>query len=281
MSVKQQQSSVGHSGSLLQASDIPEYRYARSVDEPAPAAYAVLIAPAIDRVFAETMAASREMGGRELSERFGGPPSIGYLIDFRTRLGAGRPVTPEQFAAVGRYGDLTKAREILAGQADRGMITIAEDGTLQATDRGREFLTALAELHAEVTAKLWSRHPVTRLAELAGRALTVAEDPATWARTSDGHALSAMLPLPPASTPNGATLLNRLGTLRYHRADAHAAAWQAAGLTAAEMVALDGHDSRRTNIEAETNRGAAAPWRALTTPERLEFLAGLAALPSR
>jgi len=263
----------------LQPSDIPTHRYAHAVDELEPAAYAALIAPAIDRVFAETMVATRSMGGRELSGRFGGPPAVGYLIDLRTRLGAGRSVTPAQFAAVRRYGDPVKAREILAGQAEHGTLTIAEDGTFRATDRGLEFLTALTELHTQVTATLWAGFPVPRLADLAGRALAVAEDPATWAATTDGHALSAMLPLAHPDTPNGATLVNRLGTLRYHRADAHAAAWQAAGLTSAEIVALPRHSAGRTHIEQETNRGAAAPWTALSPAERLEFLAGLAALP--
>ncbi|NUR74360.1 MAG: hypothetical protein HOU81_26415 [Hamadaea sp.] len=249
------------------------------MDELAPAAYAALIAPAIDRVFAETMLATRSMGGRELSESFGGPPAVGFLIDLRTRLGAGESVTPGQFAAVRRYGDLAKAREILTGQAERGMLTIAEDGTFRATDRGREFLSALYDLHTQVTATLWVGFPVPRLSELAGRALAVASDPATWAVTADGHALSAMLPVPDPSTRNGVTLLNRLGTLRYHRADAHAAAWQAAGRTAADMATLPVHSAVRIPIEQETNRGAAAPWTALRPAERLEFLAGLAALP--
>ena len=39
-------------------------------------------------------------------------------------------------------------------------------------------------------------------------------------------------------TPAAALLLNRLGTLRYHRADAHAAAWAEAGHTAASIQAL-------------------------------------------
>ncbi|NUR47236.1 MAG: hypothetical protein HOV71_03785 [Hamadaea sp.] len=251
------------------------------MEELAPAAYAALVAPAIDRVFAETMLAGRSMGGRELSEAYGGPPATGYLVDLRTRLG--RPdgvVTAGQFAAVRRYGDLAQAREILAGQAERGMLTIAEDGTFQATDRGRAFVQAVYELHAKVTAELWAGFPVARLADLAGRALAVAQDPATWAQTQDGHALAAMAPpFEPFDTHNGATLLNRLGTLRYHRADAHAAAWQAAGLTAAGIVTLPGHSAVRISVEAETNRGAAAPWRALSPAERLEFLAGLAALP--
>ncbi|NUT32317.1 MAG: hypothetical protein HOV79_04490 [Hamadaea sp.] len=245
-----------------------------------PAAYAALVAPAIDRVFAETMLAGRAMGGRELSERFGGPLATGYLVDLRTRLGApGGVVTDAEFAAVRRYGDLAKARELLIGQAERGMVTL-DDG-IRATERGRAFITEVYALHAKVTAELWAGHPVERLAALAGRALAVAQDPATWAHTTDGHSLAAMAPpFEPSGTPSGVLLLNRLGTLRYHRADAHAAAWQAAGLTAAGIATMAGDAAGRTTIEEETNRGAAAPWRALTPAERLELLAGLAALPA-
>ena len=71
-------------------------------------------------------------------------------------------------------------------------------------------------------------------------------------------------------------LLNRLSTLRYHRADA--AAWQAAGLTAAEMVALPPGPAREA-IEHDTDVRTAAPYRLLSPDERLELLADLAALP--
>jgi len=248
-----------------------------------PARYAALIAPAIDRAFAETMTAAGAMGGRELSERFGGRQATGFLVDLRTRLGApDGVVTAGQFAAVRRYGDLAQARALLEGQAERGMLEIDADGSVRATERGREFVAGIYALHAEVTATLWKGFEarVALLADLAGRALAQAQLTATWAPTTDGHALSAMAPpFEPAGMPEAVLLLNRLGTLRYHRADAHAAAWQAAGLTAAGMVALPSGSSMRTGIEEETNRAAAAPWRALSPTERVEFLAGLAALP--
>ncbi|MEU6022682.1 hypothetical protein [Micromonospora sp. NPDC047134] len=62
--------------------------------------------------------------------------------------------------------------------------------------------------------------------------------------------------------------------LRYHRADAHAAA----GHTSASIVELPDGAQRRA-IELETDRRAAGPYATLTPPQRLEFLADLAALP--
>src|SRR5262249_13761609 len=99
-----------------------------------------------------------------------------------------------------------------------------------------------------------------------------------------GPALSAMAPCHyPAGTAVEAVLANNLGTLRYHRADAHAAPWRAEGLSADPIQALplDPSDPGgvRTRIEVETNRGAAAAWTVLTEAERLELLAGLGALP--
>jgi hypothetical protein len=82
----------------------------------------------------------------------------------------------------------------------------------------------------------------------------------------------------PRGAPPGLLVLNRLSAMRYHRADAHAAAWTAAGLTAAQVVAMP-HDRERDPIEAETNRRAAAPYRVLPAADRIVLLADLAALP--
>jgi hypothetical protein len=73
-------------------------------------------------------------------------------------------------------------------------------------------------------------------------------------------------------------LLNRLSTLRHHRADAHAAAWTAAGHTASSIAALPAGPERLA-IELETDRRAAGPYAALSAEERLAMLADLAALP--
>jgi len=242
----------------------------------APVAYAPLIARVIDRVFPEFMMAVRERGGRDLVGRYGGPPAAGYLVEFRTKLWpAGASVTAGQFAAVCRYRDLEAARESLRRHAEHGTLALHEDGTFEATDRGRELLRELFALHGEVARRFWAAFPTARLNELAERALR---------SVTAGPSLSAMTPCSyPTSTPTEAVLVNTLGTLRYHRADAHAAAWQAEGLTADQIKAmpLDGADAGgvRTHIEEQTDRGAAAAWVALTEAERLEFLAGLGALP--
>jgi hypothetical protein len=241
-----------------------------------PEAYAPLIARVIDRVFPEFMMAVRERGGRDLAGRYGGPPAVGFLIEFRTRLSApGATVSAGQFAAVCRYRDLQAARETLRGHADHGTLVLADDGSFEAGERGHEFLKDLYALHGEFARTLWSDFPASRLNELARLALD---------SVTAGPSLSAMTPCHyPTGTPVEAVLVNNLGTLRYHRADAHAAAWRAEGLTADQIKAmpLDAADPGgvRTRIEVETNRAAAQAWTIFTEAERLELLAGLGALP--
>ena len=65
-------------------------------------------------------------------------------------------------------------------------------------------------------------------------------------------------PYEPADATVGVLLHHRLSVLRYHRADAHAAAWQAAGLTAEAMIQLP-EGPMRTAIEAERTEAPAYP----------------------
>jgi hypothetical protein len=73
-------------------------------------------------------------------------------------------------------------------------------------------------------------------------------------------------------------LAERLTPLRFHRFDAHVAAWRAAGLTVEQVVAL-GPGPERTAIEEATNLAAARPYEVLTPAERFDLCAGLGALP--
>ncbi|MEO3745271.1 hypothetical protein [Plantactinospora sp. B5E13] len=274
----------------------------------APHQAAGLVWPAVDRVFRAAMAAAGSRGGPELRQRYGGPSAIGFLVDFRTRLAApGGTVSGRQLAALTRYADPAECQRQLDKQVAHGMIHRQDDGGICATERGRAFLTELYQLHARVTEEIWSGHTerVQRLAGVVGRLLTAAlngpdhgdaalngpdhgdaaldrpdrENGALDGPDRENGAFGAMAPpYEPDGTPPGVLLLNRLGTLRYHRADAHAAAWQAAGHTARSIVAL-APGAERLAIEWETDRRAAGPYAVLTPPERLRLLADLATLP--
>ncbi|MCM0674618.1 hypothetical protein NCC78_07950 [Micromonospora phytophila] len=250
--------------------------------ELAPHLFAGLVAPAVDRTFVAGMLAGRDGGGAELSQRYGGPAATGFLVEFRTRLAApGGTVDGAGFAAVTRYRDPAECRRALDKQVAHGMIHRRADGGLAATERGLAFLAEIWQVHAEVTEELWAGHDdrLLRLVEALGRVLACALVLADEEDAGPGEAFAAMAPpYEPDGTPPGVLLLNRLGTLRYHRADAHAAAWTAAGHTASSVAALpDGPE--RLAIELETDRRAAGPYAVLTAGERLAVLADLAALP--
>jgi len=91
---------------------------------------------------------------------------------------------------------------------------------------------------------------VARASALVGRVLHAAPD-------TGGDAFAAMAPPYESGVGRHTVLLNRLGTIRYHRLDAHAAGGEQ---------------------EPETNRLAAPPYAALTPAERRLLLDDLAAL---
>ncbi|MGH3741852.1 MAG: hypothetical protein ACRDT1_11025, partial [Micromonosporaceae bacterium] len=147
---------------------------------------------------------------------------------------------------------------------------------------GRELALAVQRAYGEVAEESWDRKLIAtmpglavapRLAELVDRVLVAGQ-------TTGGPAFRAMAPVyePPDATP-ALSLTTRLGALRHHRADAHRAAWAAAGLTLEQLRALPPDSPRRRAIEDETNRLDEPIYGALSAFERDEFLAGLGALP--
>ncbi|WP_229399209.1 hypothetical protein [Micromonospora okii] len=248
----------------------------------APHRFAGLVAPVVDRVFVAGILAGRDGGGAELSQRYGGPAATSFLLEFRTRLAVpGGTVDPAGFAAVNRYRDPATCQRALDKHVAYGMLHRRPGGFLSATERGHVFLAELHQVHGEVTEELWAGHDdrVVRLVEAFGRLLAYALVEAEEAAEGPGDAFAVMAPPhEPEGTPPGVLLLNRLGTLRYHRADAYAAAWTAAGHTASTVTELPPGPERRA-IELETDRRAAGPYAALAADERLGVLADLAALP--
>jgi hypothetical protein len=195
------------------------------------------------------------------------------FAQLRTALAA-RTVTAAGIAAVYRYRDPGEVRSDLDGLRAAGLIEAAGDGAIGATEAGRTVLAGMYQAGAEVTGQLWNQHDdaLADLSDLAGRLVQ-----AGLATGGDAY-LTMAPPFEPADATAGVLLHHRLSVLRYHRADAHAAAWQAAGLTSEAMMQLPAGPVRAA-IEAETNRRAGAPYAALSTGERVALLAGLAALP--
>ncbi|QSB14979.1 hypothetical protein JQS43_00870 [Natronosporangium hydrolyticum] len=242
-----------------------------SVEFP-PTTFAALAAPAVDRAFVSGIRAPGPKG-RDVVMAHGGA-AAGFLIDLRNPLAAGRRLSRDELAALNRYRDPAAFHEGLAASVAHGLLTEAPDGTVAATVPGHAFLRDLFALHREALTAQWGGQEA-RIDRLNG---ALARTLAAAAQTGGIAWRAQAPPYETDQTPPAVRLLNRLSTLRWHRADAHAAAWQAAGLTADEMVALPPGPAR-DQIEQETNARNAAPFAALSAAERVTMLADLAALP--
>jgi hypothetical protein len=157
---------------------------------------------------------------------------------------------------------------------ERGAIAIGKRGSVVPTVEGQEMAQAIVRLQGDTIAQLWSPRPssVTTLLPLIRRcAVAAREDESPLARFADNRWL-------PGDTPDAMKLWADLYVLRLHRADAHAAAWTAAGLTAQEIKALP-HGEQRADIEVQTNERSGVAWAGLSADERLSVLAESAALP--
>jgi hypothetical protein len=239
----------------------------------APDRCASFIAPAIERL---TLAVVNLAIARAA-----GPPvpvaapadAIRMLGQLRTALLA-RPVTAEGLAAVYRYRDPADVQRDVETLRARGLVERAGDDAVQATERGRMMLTQMYNVSATVADELWAERKgsLAELGDLAGRLVRAG-------LATGGKAYATMAPpYEPPDASSGLLLHTRLSVLRYHRQDAHSAAWQAAGHTSTTIRQLRA-GAERDAIEAETNRRDGAPYASLTPDERLSFLAGLAALP--
>ncbi|PRX49724.1 hypothetical protein B0I32_13830 [Nonomuraea fuscirosea] len=217
--------------------------------------YAAEIAPVIN-VAHVNVHASAAPALADLAATSGLTPA--YLYDLRFTLPL-RPLPRTGLAALYRYA--SDQEHTLRQHLDEGTLTEDGDGLLRLTGKGLAFVHRLYDLHAAAVGRVWAGHDLAGPAELVGRVLDAAE------RLPGGALELVAPPYEPEGSGLGLRLFNRLAVLRYHRADAHAAAWAAAGLSATEIVGLrDGPE--RVAIETETNRRAAAPYGVLSERER-------------
>ena len=207
---------------------------------------------------------------------FGAPvEALDIVGQLRTGLAA-RPVSAAGLAAVYRYRDAEEIGRNLEALTSAGIIEEADDGAIRATGSGRALLAVMYESSAGAAGELWSGHrqTVADLNVLAGRLVVAAE-------SSGGDAYAAVAPPHEPSDASPELLLHhRLAVLRYHRADAHCAAWQAAGHSVATIRGLaDGPERER--IEADTNSRAGQPYVTLSAAERSRLVTGLTSLPGQ
>lgn len=234
--------------------------------------YAAFIRPVVDRVYVGLVTS----GGDRIQavyERFGARP--GFESSFYFGLLA-RPMPADSFAAATTYSGADMTDEL-----EQGIAEVDAVGTWRLTERGRVIAAAVQRAVGDWAEEVWSHTVIAtqpgpagvpRLVELVGRVLAAGLE-------TGGPAFRAMAPVyEPDDASPAMRLASRLGALRHHRADAHRAAWAAAGLTATQMQELPAGPARDA-IEAETNRLDEPIHHVLSPDERLELLAGLGALP--
>jgi hypothetical protein len=227
--------------------------------------YAALVRPAVDRVYIAARAAARPRV-RAVVDAAGLRP--GFIVSFYFGLLA-RPMPADSFAAATTYSGSDMTEEL-----EDGVAVVDDAGTWSVTPAGRDLGAAIQLAIGAGAEELWAARldSLPRLADLVGRLLDAGA-------ASGGPAFAAMAPVyePPGASP-AVMVTTRLGALRHHRADAHRAAWAAAGLTLPELLALPAGGVRQ-EIEDDTDRRDAPIYAALTDDERVELLALLAALP--
>ena len=242
------------------------------VDPLRPESVAAAIAPVIDRL---------RLAVAHLS--------MGVCLDAMIQSGLGqeggrtfamlRNLMPDRQVSVGavrtvfRYVPEPAVEAGLTEVIDAGLVTVGTDGLLGLTDNARSLQEHLLPLVGAAVGELWknSDTDLAHLCELADRAVQEA------AATSGLASAVLAPPYDPPRATAAARLAERLSTLRFHRFDAHIAAWERAGLTVETVQTLPAGPERDA-VEVETNRRAAAPYAVLKAAERFELLAGLAAL---
>jgi hypothetical protein len=232
---------------------------------------AAAIAPIIDRLRVSISRRVPQAAGRLLAE-FELTPEMAQTISMLRNLLGGRATCTANVLAAFAYTPRQDVSASLTALAEGSFITIDAE-TISLSERGSDLLVGIRSAMQDLIEDLWSGIALTELAALAGRAVESA--------SLTGGAAFALVapPYEPPGTPPATLLAERLTPLRFHRYDAHAAAWRAAGLTAAQARMLP-PGPQREQIEAATNDAAAAPYLTLSPDERFHLCAGLGSLPN-
>jgi hypothetical protein len=235
-------------------------------------AYAAAIAPEIDRVRIAIAHGIRDRFGPLLTDA-GVPPSAGQMLGMLRNLGPDRSAPRAAVDEVFIYQPPGSAEAALADLAAAGIVDLPESHVVL-TPRGVDVVERMYVITDEIVAELW-RSVGDDFAALFGITTTVVD------AAADTGGLAFALMAPPYE-PAGARIATRfaesLTLLRFHRFDAHIAAWRNAGLTLDDVQQLE-DGPRKDAIEAETNARAALPYTALTASERTTLLDALRRLP--
>lgn len=194
------------------------------------------------------------------------PPHFGVLVELRGLLLAG-PVSSHVVAGLFRYAEhISDAVDelVAAGWLKRSATALA------ATPSTVDVLDTMRAHAARALDPVWGL-PLDLLARLDVVVLGAVG-------SSAGPVFDALAAVVPPAGP-AVRLFERCNALRHHRADAHAAAWAAVGLTPTSVADVPMSDPVRQDVETHTNRINARAYRPLSTVERAELVELLRQLP--
>ncbi|SDK84472.1 hypothetical protein SAMN05216298_1632 [Glycomyces sambucus] len=234
------------------------------------ASYAAVVRPVVDRLHVGVRHASRP-AVRELYAPLGLLPGLEINLLYAM---LDHPVPEAAVAARMVY------LPFAAGAEEARGLAVRSGGSWDWTERGRELAVGVEGALAAAAEALWSFTPSPALAGVSAveAALPLVGRLLEAGAARGGPVFAAFTPTWEAPGASAAGLLvSRLEALRHHRADAHRAAWAAAGLSVDEVVALESGPMWE-QVEAETNRLDAPIYEALDARERLVLLGALGAL---
>ena len=196
--------------------------------------FARKLAPHIDALFMAGHASARSQA-RQVRENFG-LASFGLLIDLRVPLLHSSGVSLQQVLAIERYVPPEEVRVTLDGHVHDGLLQRRGDGYVP-TQQGREVLNSITDMLATSIAVLWREQQ--EVVALARPVLERVGHAATLLPVDQYPAFHAMFPgSSPSRESDAYRVWSLCAALRYLRADAHAAAWQTAGLSGPEVQVL-------------------------------------------
>jgi hypothetical protein len=235
---------------------------------------AAATAPIIDRI---RMAVVRAVGAVEadVADRLEIPAPLLRLLGMLRNTAPDRVVAIDDVLEVFLYQPPAQIKATIEALVRVGLAESVGDRTLRLTSAAQPVMQEVFGSMQTFVDELWSAQ-----ADLVTRLLPIAERVCAAVSLSGGAATRVMAPRQALPGASAALLLaESLTPLRFHRFDAHAAAWRAEGLTVEQMQQLE-PGPQRQRIEDETNRRVAPPYAVLTPDERFTFVTGLGALPN-
>lgn len=205
--------------------------------------------------------------------RSGLNPETGKLLAYLRNAWPDRSVPRSSVHAVFTYQPETPVDTLLDALASRNLIEEPEQGLVRLLPSGRGLLEDLHLASSSAADTLWAdAHEHIRIAA------PLVDTVLSAVRTAGGDSVLVMAPhrLPEGMSAAG-VVAEQLTGLRFHRFDAHAAAWRSLGLEVGDLAGID--DVLRESIEADTNVRASHPYTALTDDQRRLLVQHLDALP--